>query len=99
MIGMSKKVNIALTLSLSILCFGVAHASNEELAAAVKESIQQEWSRDPELRLVTVKELTLIQGGDKNYRGLLETSSFDNEEKSLMIVTTDDDNIIWEISE
>ena len=95
----SKKINPALAILLSMLCLEVANASNEELATVVKESIQQELSKNAEFRSVVIKDLTLIQESDNKYRGLLETSSPDGEEKLAISVTTDDENLIWEIEE
>lgn len=94
-----KKIKAALAISLCMFCLEVAHASNEELASEVKESIQQEWIKHSELRSITIQDLTLIQESDNKYRGLLEVSSSDGEEKVAISVTTDDDNFIWEIAE
>jgi len=95
----SKKTKTALAILLSILCLEVANASNEELATAVKESIQQEFGKDAELRSVVIKDLTLIQESDNKYRGLLEISSPEGEEKLAVNVTTDNENLIWEIAD
>ena len=80
-----------------MLCLEVVHASNVELASEVKESIQQEFRKNPELRAVVVKDLTLVQESDNKYRGLLEISSPDGDERLPISVTTDDENLIWEI--
>ena len=95
----SKKIKAALAIVLSMLCLEVANASNEALSTAVKESIEQEWGKNAELSSVVIKDLTLIQESDNKYRGLLETSSPDGEEKAAIRVTTDDDNFIWEIEQ
>ena len=95
----SKKIKAALAILLSMLCLEVANASNEELATAVKESIQQEFGKDAELRSVVIKDLTLIQESDNKYRGLLEISSPEGEEKLAVNVTTDNENLIWEIAD
>ena len=95
----SKKIKAALAILLSMLCLEVAHASNAELTTAVKESIQQEFGKNAELKSVVIKDLTLIQEGDNKYRGLLEVSSPDGEEKLAISVTTDGENLIWEIAD
>jgi hypothetical protein len=95
----TKKIKAALAILLPMLCLEVAHASNAELATAVKESIQQEFGKNAELRSVVIKDLTLIQESENKYRGLLEVSSPYGEEKLAVSVTTDDENLIWEIAD
>ena len=95
----TKKIKAALAILLPMLCLEVAHASNADLATAVKESIQQEFGKNAELRSVVIKDLTLIQESENKYRGLLEVSSPYGEEKLAVSVTTDDENLIWEIAD
>jgi len=90
------RINLALALA-ATLCFGNAHAANEELAQEVKESIQEQWDKDTSPGENTVKEVTLIKKGHNKYRGLLEGDGPDGHETLSVDVMVDEDNMIWEI--
>ncbi|MDR1143254.1 MAG: hypothetical protein LBK77_03420 [Spirochaetaceae bacterium] len=90
-----KKNRACFAVILGLLIMGCG-ISKEDLTEQVKLSIEETLT-ERGLEGFTVKDLTLIEKGKNEYRGLLEVESDGETEKITINVTVDGDNLMWEI--